>query len=116
MDKELQAFADAFAKLDFDTARELADAYVTSNQDKFTEFVNKVKDSADEAEAQARIVKMVEVTREAGMDETALRGEMFLLHRWHPNNVTGQFRPTVRNEIAEAHQPRARTAGVKKGN
>lgn len=108
MNAQLEALAASMAKLDFDKARELADSYVTSHADEFTEHAAVVKKAGDEKAAQAALVKMVETLREAGLDESALRADAFILHRWHPNDVSGVFQPMVRNELAETHQPQVR--------
>lgn len=118
MNQELQAFADAMEEargteeapgsLDFDHARELADGYVTTHPDEFTEHVGKVQAAPDEDAAQKAIIKMVEVFRDAGMDESHYRADAFLMHRWHPNDVSGDFKPKVRNEVAENFQPSVR--------
>lgn len=124
MKAELQAIADALCAdairagtpctPNIDRARELSDTYVTTHLDEFTDHIEKVAKAraaaTDPAEGEraaiAVIVKMCENLRNAELDEHWIRAEAFHLHHWHPQNVGGDFAPTVRNDVGAPPQVR----------
>lgn len=92
MNDELQAIKDAVdAEVgdgsDFDHARDLADSFVEANPDKFAEY----QDHDIPA-----LVKMVDVFREAGLEDSQWAVEAWLLHRFEPQNIGGTNRPQLR--------------------
>lgn len=92
MNTELQAIKDAVdAEVgdgsDFDGARDLADSYVKANPDKFTEYEGKDIPS---------LVKMVDVFRDAGLEDSQWTVEAWLLHRFEPQNIGGANQPQLR--------------------
>lgn len=92
MNKQLKAIGDAMDKTtgdgrDHAKAVELADKYVDTHPDEFTEM----QDMTLEACVQA-----VEVFRAANMTESEQRMEVWLLHKFQPQSIGGPAQPTVR--------------------
>ncbi|QEA10791.1 hypothetical protein [Mycobacterium phage Weirdo19] len=98
MNTELAAIKAALDEQDFATARDLATAYVTAHSEEFTDYQRIVAEAATEAEAIAAVVAAVEALRAAGLTDQQYRAEAFHLHRWNPQNIGGEFEPSIRNE------------------
>ena len=86
------------ARCDFETARDLSTLYFNAHPDDFNDYIEMVESSKDEDEAVAKVVAAVEKLRDAGLLEHSLRGEVFHFHRWHPQQIGGNFGPLVRND------------------
>lgn len=92
MNSELEAIKDSWSKetgggRDEDGTRAACDAYVAANPDQFTSL---------ETMSLEECVNAVSVFRAAGMDEEQWRVEVWLLHRFEPQNIGGIAQPTVR--------------------
>jgi hypothetical protein len=72
---------------DHPKAVKLAEAYVKANPDMFASF----KDLSLED-----CVKSVSVFRAAGMEEEEWRVETYLLAKFEPQSIGGEYHPTVR--------------------
>lgn len=66
---------------------ELADAYVEANPNVFSTY---------ESMELEDVVKAVDVFRAAGMEPAVIQAEMWLLHRYEPQNIGGRARAVVR--------------------
>jgi hypothetical protein len=92
MNKALEAIHDAMDKASGDgrdhaQAVALADKYVAAHPDEFNEM---------QAMTIEACVQAVEVFRAANMTESEQRMEVWLLHKFEPQNVGGPAQPQVR--------------------
>ena len=92
MNAELEAIKDAMDKTtgegrNHSGAIELADAYVKSHAEKFTDIAQMSLEDC---------VKAVDVFRAAGMLENQWDVEAWLLHKFEPQNIGGTAQPTLR--------------------
>lgn len=89
---KLEAIRDANDKntgdgRDRDKAVKLAEAYVKANPDMFASF---------KGLSIAECVQAVDVFRAAGLEEEEWRAEAWLLAKFEPQNIGGEYQATVR--------------------
>lgn len=77
----------ADSQRDEDRTRTLADAYVAAHPDKFTEFADL---------SQEQCVQALEVFRAAAMEESEWTVQVWLFHRFEPQNIGGAHHSIVR--------------------
>ena len=89
MKAELQAIKDVWDAVPRDAtlARTMSDDYVTTNPSEFTGFEDKNIE---------QLCSAIDTFREAGMDEEVQRMEVWLLHRFEPQNIGGTYQPQIR--------------------
>lgn len=107
VNEELEALKAAMGAGDFDTARDLATNYVRAHPEEFTDYVRLVQEAPDERAAVKAVVQRVTAFRNLDMPGEQYRAEAFHLHRWHPQDVTGQVQPLIRNDLGDS-QPAVR--------
>lgn len=91
MDAGLEAIKDAWDKNTGDgrdeSARKLADAYIAEHVERFAGF----KDLSLE-----QLVQALEVFRVANMEQQQWEIEAYLLSRFEPQNIGGEYNPQLR--------------------
>ena len=89
MKAELQAIKDKWNETPRDEAacRSMSDAYVAANPGEFTGYEGKTIEN---------LALAIDVFRDAGMDEEVQRMEVWLLHRFEPQNIGGVYQPQIR--------------------
>ena len=92
MNAELEAIKDAWDKntgdgRDDEGTRAMADAYVAAHPEEFAELENNTIEQC---------VQAVEVFRNANMEESRWRVETWLLHKFAPQQIGGEYQPQLR--------------------
>lgn len=92
MNKELEAIKDAWSKTTGDgrdrgTTVKLCDAYVAAHPELFA--------GLDKIDLPI-LVQLLSSRRDAGDDEGAWNIEAFLIHRFEPQQIGGEYKATVR--------------------
>lgn len=92
MNAELEAVRESWDKNTGDGrdeagTRALADAYVAAHPELFTELADMTVEQCAES---------VSLFRAAGLEESQWRVEVWLLHRFEPQQIGGTYQPTVR--------------------
>lgn len=87
MQDELQDIKARIEEGDLESARTLADEFVTANPALFTDMATKPVDE---------LVNAVDKFREAGFEENQWQVEAWLLHHFEPQNIGGSASATVR--------------------
>lgn len=89
MKAELQAIKDKWAEVprDAEACQAMSDAYVAANPGEFTGY---------ESKTIQELCRAIDTFREAGMDEEVQRMEVWLLHRFEPQNIGGTYQPQIR--------------------
>lgn len=112
MNEQLEALKTAMDSGDWDSARDLATAYVTGHPDEFDDYRRIVAEAPDEKTALEKVAASCEALLLAGLHDLYYHAEAFQLHRWQPMDVGGSIQPQVRNELpappAPAQQPKVR--------
>jgi hypothetical protein len=72
---------------DDNAVRAMCDDYVTAHPDEFAEFAEM---------AISACVTAVETFRAAGMEEAQWRVEVWLLHRFEPQSIGGEYQAQIR--------------------
>lgn len=96
MNSELQAIKDVWDGMprDAELARTMSDAYVASHPDEFVEFENM---------STIELADKIDRFRIIGQSEEVQRVEVWLLHRFNPQNIGGIYQPQIRiaGEVSE---------------
>ena len=89
MNAELQAIKDCWdtEPRDAATCRSMADDYVAAHAAEFIGF---------DAKTIEQLCGAIDTFQEAGMDEEVQRIEVWLLHRFEPQNIGGTYQPQIR--------------------
>ena len=87
MQDALQAIKDQVEAGEVETARELADTFVSENPSLFADMQTK---NVEE------LVSAIDVFRAAAMEENQWQVEAWLLHHYEPQNIGGPADATVR--------------------
>ena len=89
MKAELQAIKDVWdaEPRDAALAHSMSDDYVAANPSEFTGF---------ETKSIEQLCGAIDTFRAAGMDEEVQRMEVWLLHRFEPQNIGGVYQPQIR--------------------
>ena len=92
MNAELEAIKDSWDKAtgdgrDEDGTRKACDAYVAAHPDEFTELTDMTLEQCVDA---------VSVFRNASLEESQWRTEVWLLHRFEPQQIGGSYQPVLR--------------------
>lgn len=102
MNAELEAIKDSWDKntgdgRDDEGTRALADKYVADHPEQF-EGLRQLEKQASDADRDPipDLVNALSVFRNAGMAEEQWRVETYLLHRFPPQNIGGEYRPSIR--------------------
>src|SRR5665213_429097 len=99
MNQELQALKAAMDAMDFDTARELATAYVNAHPDEFTEYAALTESAESDQKAIEAVVADVEHYRSQGRLESQYRAEAWHLHTWEPQQIGVTVGPQRRAHV-----------------